>query len=350
MTEFWRDTLSQAEKGVYDALRSAAANGKPIAAARALPDPGMLKKVFACVGNDHPEIFNLAQSFGVSVQLLKVVLRLSYIYDRATVGKINAYLREYSRRTVKESPATEIEKEFKTVDMLVREVDYAINNLTNQNAVSALYFKSAQCSGIARAFKYTMDLLGVWCIVLEGEVLDPKSGRREPHAWNMVRIDGTYYYVDVTMMMGANTEKKEPFYYHRINCSEKTLSENGYTWDKSLLPKCERDMKPSEMPRRTNTASGASVPPRSTATSRATGGASSVRCFTRLYDVKNHIRESLENGVTTVEFALDIPQYDQQKLFSMVGDLLKKQTGELNIRSQFRLQMTGNTVKIETVK
>ncbi len=339
MTEFWRETLTPAEKGVYDALRLAASDGKPTASVRAIPDPEMIKKVFACFSNDHPEIFDLGSTFGVSVQLLRVVLKLSYIYDRITLAKIKAYLREYSKNVVKESPATDIEKEFKTMDMLVREVNYAINNRTNQNAAAALYFKSAQCSGISRAFKYTMDILGVWCIVVEGEVFDPKSGRREPHSWNMVRIDGRYYYADITMMLGANTGKREPFYYHRINCSEKTLSDNGYTWNKMGLPSCAYDMKPSEMPRGNAVANG-----------RPCGGSGGGKCFTRLCDVKKHISESLEKGELSMEFGLDIPQYDRQKLLSMVGDILKKQMSELNISSRFQIQMSGNTVRIDAVK
>lgn len=345
MTEFWRGTLSSSEKGIYDAIRSAAAAGKTSAAVMALPNPNAVKTAFTCVCNDHPELYNLSPTIGAGMQLVRLVIKLSYIYDRAKARAIDTHLREYSKRILAEASGSELDKEFKIIDELARDVKYAINNHTNQNAASALYFKTAQCSGISRAFKYAMDLLGIWCIVVEGEVLD--KGRREPHAWNMVRIDGVYYYTDVTMMMGANMSKQEPFYYHRINCSAKTLSDNGYKWDASGLPRCDRDMPMADMPRDTSryTQSGSTrvvvqPPPQQNY---------SGKVFNRLYDVKNYIRDCLENNKFPMEFMLDIPQYNQQKLMSMVGDLVKKQTSELHLNLRLQIQMTGNAVKIQSV-
>lgn len=348
MTEFWKGTLSSAEKGIYDAIRSAAAVGKPSAAVMALPNPNAVKTAFNCFCKDHPEIYNVSPSIGAGMQLVRLVIRLSYIYDRAKVKAIDTYLREYSKRIVSEAPKTELEREFKIIDEMAREVNYAINNVTNQNAAAALYFRTAQCSGISKAFKYAMDLLGIWCIVVDGDVYNPSSGRHEPHAWNMVRIDGTYYYTDVTMMMGANSTKAEPFRYHRINCSAKTFSDNGYKWDKTGLPSCDRDMTAMEMPRWSSnqqqnygSASG---------TTRAVpANSNGVKVFSRLYDVKNHIRDCLENGKLPIEFALDIPQYTQQKLMSMISDLLRNQTSELHLNLRLQIQMSGNSVKIQSV-
>ncbi len=344
MTEFWKGTLSSAEKGIYDAIRSAAAAGKPSAAVMALPNPNAVKIAFSCFCKDHPEIYNVSPTIGAGMQLVRLVVRLSYIYDRGKVKAIDAYLREYSKRIVSEAPKTELEKEFRIIDEMAREVSYAINNATNQNAAAALYFKTAQCSGISKAFKYAMDLLGIWCIVVDGEVYNPNSRRHEPHAWNMIRINGEYYYTDVTMMMGANTTKAEPFRYHRINCSTKTLSDNGYKWDQSGLPKCERDMTATEMPR------WSSNQQQTTGATRVVpSNSSGVKVFSRLYDVKGHIRDCLENGKMPIEFALDIPQYTQQKLMSMVSDLLQKQTSELHLNLRLQIQMSGNSVKIQSV-
>ena len=354
MTEFWKGTLSPAEKGIYDAIRSAAAAGKPSAAVMALPNPNAVKNAFNCFCKDHPEIYNVSPSIGAGMQLVRLVIRLSYIYDRAKVKAVDTYLREYSKRIVSEAPKTELEKEFKIIDEMAREVNYAINNVTNQNAAAALYFKTAQCSGISKAFKYAMDVLGVWCIVVDGEVYDPNSGKHMPHAWNMIRIDGTYYYTDVTMMMGANSTKAEPFRYHRINCSAKTFSDNGYKWDQSDLPKCDRDMTASEMPR-SSAASQQQTQQRVNYGSATSGGTRIVpasgngKVFSRLYDVKNHIRDCLENNKLPMEFTLDIPQYTQQKLMSMISDLIQKQSSELNLRVRLQIQMTGNSVKIKSV-
>lgn len=58
-------------------------------------------------------------------------------------------------------------------------------------AYSALVKKKAVCDGYAAAYEYIMrDLLGIPCLVV--------INSSRSHVWNMVKIDGKYYHVDVT--------------------------------------------------------------------------------------------------------------------------------------------------------
>ena len=65
----------------------------------------------------------------------------------------------------------------------------------NQNAGTCLVQNKAQCSGIARAIKYLCDYIGLWCIVITGDIDDKATHTVGPHAWNIVRIDGKYYHL-----------------------------------------------------------------------------------------------------------------------------------------------------------
>lgn len=63
-------------------------------------------------------------------------------------------------------------------------------------AYSALVKKQAVCDGYATAYQYIMrDLLGIPCLVV---INSDRS-----HVWNMVKIDGKYYHVDVTWARNA---------------------------------------------------------------------------------------------------------------------------------------------------
>ncbi len=52
------------------------------------------------------------------------------------------------------------------------------------------------CEGYSKAFQYLCDLGGIECYTVTGEM--STGGSREGHMWNIVRLDGKYYLVDVT--------------------------------------------------------------------------------------------------------------------------------------------------------
>lgn len=53
------------------------------------------------------------------------------------------------------------------------------------------------CEGIAKTVKILCDNLGIWCMIAVSEA-NPEKKIKYRHAWNIVRIDGTYYHLDVT--------------------------------------------------------------------------------------------------------------------------------------------------------
>ena len=60
------------------------------------------------------------------------------------------------------------------------------------NAYGCLVDGSAVCQGYAEAFSLIMQKLGIECGVCTG------NSDRGSHAWNYVKIDGNYYWIDVT--------------------------------------------------------------------------------------------------------------------------------------------------------
>ena len=84
--------------------------------------------------------------------------------------------------------------------------DYLVDNLAYERTISkpniyniygALVNKEAVCEGYAKAFKYLMDQLGVETVIIIGAATD-SEGNTQNHAWNYVKLDNTWYAVDVT--------------------------------------------------------------------------------------------------------------------------------------------------------
>lgn len=72
-----------------------------------------------------------------------------------------------------------------------------------RTAYGALVNGKAVCEGYARAFKCAMHRLGIDCIIVQGYA--QSDGGLEPHAWNYVRIDGSWYGVDATWNDGSRS-------------------------------------------------------------------------------------------------------------------------------------------------
>ena len=77
-------------------------------------------------------------------------------------------------------------------DTLVRTVNYDLNAENNQNIISVFLEGRTVCQGYACATKYLMDLLDIPCTIVTG------TANGEPHAWNLIELDGAYYYMDTT--------------------------------------------------------------------------------------------------------------------------------------------------------
>lgn len=66
----------------------------------------------------------------------------------------------------------------------------------NYSAYNALFDGKAVCQGYALSFQKFMDKLGIPCYIAKGNV--NRNGTTETHAWNIVYLDGAWYYVDCT--------------------------------------------------------------------------------------------------------------------------------------------------------
>ncbi|MBO4653439.1 MAG: hypothetical protein J5649_09020 [Lachnospiraceae bacterium] len=64
----------------------------------------------------------------------------------------------------------------------------------------------AVCAGYARALQYLLQRCGVECAEVVGNIRkESNNGKSETHAWNIVKIDGDYYYLDATWDDSSDT-------------------------------------------------------------------------------------------------------------------------------------------------
>ncbi len=313
---YWRERLTDEGKRIYDSVCLALAQGDNRAVVR-IRAANAAQEAMRAVLYDKPQYFWFSSSVRFSMSLRGSSMEWSPLYKQRDIPQIQ---RAFSSAVAACRANGEVETEKKIAEYLVRSVRYAVDNTYNQNAAAALYFKEAQCSGFASAVKYLCDELGIWCIMVDGTLRATSTGRTEPHAWNIVRIGGVYYHLDVTNMAGANTDKPKDLRFMYFNYADSQMS--NYTWNRASVPACV-----------TNTGSP------------QTKGASGNLCFTNMAALRTEIEKACKDGRESMTFSLSVGESTKEKM-SLVESSLQMVFNRLGVRSSVRIEGLGDFVTI----
>ncbi len=156
-------------------------------------------RIFQCVLMDHPEYFYVEGYTYTKYTRLERLIRLeiSGCYSCLLEEAIEKQrqIEEGAEKFLKEIPkeASDYEKIKGIYEAIILQTEYDQEAPDNQNLYSVLAGGRSVCQGYAKAFQYLLNRLGIPCTTVFGEVF---SG--EGHAWNLVKADGEYYYVDPT--------------------------------------------------------------------------------------------------------------------------------------------------------
>lgn len=191
---------------------------------------GQIKNVYEAVYNDHPEMFWLDGGYSCKYlqdgSCVEITLKFNSTASNLEAAKQDFQL--YASRILSGAAAlgTNAEKEQYAHDGLMLATDYDVNAPMNQSAYSALVQGRSVCAGYARAYQYLLQQLGIPCYYCTGYA-------GEDHAWNIVKLDGVYYNVDVTW------DDTDPSTYDYYNKSDSALASTHMRTGLSVyLPAC----------------------------------------------------------------------------------------------------------------
>lgn len=140
---------------------------------------------------------------------------------------------------------SDLEKETAVYSWIVNNVNY---DWTHQDRMKetprasftpygGLVNRKAVCLGYATTFQLLCDLAGVECITVVGAAFSS----REDHGWNMVRLDGKWYCVDVTWdanyrEQGSGWGGSGPERWVYFNVTSDAMAESDHQWDYANTP------------------------------------------------------------------------------------------------------------------
>lgn len=156
-------------------------------------------KIFQCVLSDRPEYFYVEgytyTTFTRGDEVIKMELSGTYSMEVEEAADRMAQIREAADEILQgiSKDASDYDKIKYVYETVIRNTDYDMNAPDNQNISSVLLGHASVCQGYAKTVQYLLKQLGVECTLVTGTV---DGGDR--HAWNLVKADGQYYYVDAT--------------------------------------------------------------------------------------------------------------------------------------------------------
>lgn len=154
-----------------------------------------LQTVMEAIYNDHPELFWINTSYTYKYIDNHIVVQVTLDYND-TKENITDAKKKFDAVTNKiimsaKKYNTDYEKELYVHDELLKLIKYNGSASFNQSAYSALVNGETVCAGYARAFQYIMIELGIPTYYVTGY-------SNQDHAWNIIKLDGEYYNVDLT--------------------------------------------------------------------------------------------------------------------------------------------------------
>ena len=153
---------------------------------------------FQCLMYDHPEIFwssayelNMYNLSGVESEY---VFRPQYNMTKEQMldsqNQIDRYVSECMAGITQFT--TEYDKAKYLYDYIILHTDYDTASPDNQNICSVFIDGRSVCMGYSKAYSYLLQKAGIESTVVAG------LSEQESHAWNLVKLDGIYCYIDIT--------------------------------------------------------------------------------------------------------------------------------------------------------
>ncbi len=190
-----------------------------------------VKMVMEAVYNDHPELFWINTSYSYKYIQDDIVVQITLSYNEAAKDIEASKLKwENSTNKIIEGAKkynTDYEKELYVHNEILKLVHYNPNAPMNQSAYSALVNGETVCAGYARAFQYIMIKLQIPTYYVTGY-------SNQEHAWNIIKLDGEYYNVDLTWNDTSNNS------YQFFNLSDNEFKRTHIRNSLSMkLPTCK---------------------------------------------------------------------------------------------------------------
>lgn len=160
-----------------------------------------IKTVVDAYVRDRADHFWVGPSYSVTTND-QTVLRVkpTYLMEGDELSKARAEFERCANELLRltEGAESEFERELILHDALAAKITYTKETKNAYNSYGAIVEGAGVCEAYSEALQCLLLRSGIQSFLITGSSVNPSAGTAVGHEWNMVRIDGKYYYTDLT--------------------------------------------------------------------------------------------------------------------------------------------------------
>ena len=215
---FYFNQLSYDQKIIYNQIAQGLSNFQKKIKLNKAKRADMEYASFAIM-MDHPEFF-WTSDYTFTIMNNEYVTEIEYRNPYGTKDKLEKVNREVDKIFLelnRQGITNDYDKLKFFYDWIVNNVDYG-DSFESQDITSVFLTKISVCAGYSKAFLYLCQRAGIECAYIPGTTTDGES-----HGWNLVKLNGYYYWVDVTWgdpVYAGESSKEINYNYFLVNDEE----------------------------------------------------------------------------------------------------------------------------------
>ena len=194
------EQLSNKEKHAYNAILSAVSDFPNAIEIPALTKEEM-ERMYTAVLLDNPELFFLDNASTMRQSNKRTYFYPTYRMNAEDYAAMRSRCSTVAAQILEEAreQSSAFARERVVHDRLIAGCRYTDSkaNPYKSTLYGVLVGGGASCEGYAKAAKYLLDQLDIPCYVVLGDSTPPGSNTQS-HMWDIVKLEGTYYHLDLT--------------------------------------------------------------------------------------------------------------------------------------------------------
>lgn len=181
------------------------------------------------VSYDNPDLICYSAECNVRTEGNKYYFEPEYSHTQEECDRLTSELKTEVDKVVKQaqSLSSDYEKEKYVHDYICEKCEYVLTDKLKTTSYDALIGGEAVCEGYARAAQLLLNRLGIENYLIIGDARDD-DGNIEGHMWNIVKINGNNYHLDVTWDDTDQSDSPDIKTHIYFNLTTKQISQNHF--------------------------------------------------------------------------------------------------------------------------
>lgn len=234
VTYYYYDRLQGTEKELYCILYNNIVEMNHTIKIPEYIEYDIVNRIFNYVTYDHPEIFWL-KGYEFTIEDSEMKLTMNQTINMDEIDELKNICIAYKKDVDKVVGKIKDEYEISRIvyQYLIESCIYG-RNKNDQNILSVILNSTSICSGLSKTYQFLLQTYGIETVVVTGI-----TAEEIPHMWNLIKIDGEYYYTCVTY--GNTKSKNEEINYDYFNVKTSAM-ERIYRFNAGqILEPCTSD-------------------------------------------------------------------------------------------------------------